>query len=79
VTLAILDDDGGVVFVGNKEGFVCTSGSISQAKFGVRFRGPENCEGSAVPVGQTSIGDLFVTAWTIEGSLDVDRSILCRN
>jgi hypothetical protein len=77
VNLSILDDDE-VVFAGNKTGFVCTSGTSVQAKFGVRFRGPENCKHSAVPNAQTTRGDLFVTAWTLDGSLDVDRSILCR-
>jgi hypothetical protein len=76
--LFIRDDDGDVVFAGTKNGFICTSGSAAQAKFGVRFRGPENCKDSAVPTGQISSGDLFVNANTVDGSLDLTGMIRCR-
>ena len=34
VNLFIKDDDGEVVFIGNKKGFICTAGQKTHAKFG---------------------------------------------
>jgi hypothetical protein len=77
VNLFIEDDDGDVVFDGSEEGLVCTSGAKLQANFEVRFQGPENCKDSAVPSGQSSDGDLFLNANTVDGSLDMTRNIRC--
>ena len=79
VNLFIEDDDGDVVFFGSKKGFICKAGEEkTNAKFGVRFRGPENCAGSIVPVENISAGDLFINATTVDGTLDVVRRIRCR-
>jgi hypothetical protein len=59
------------------EGFVCTMGTKVQAGFEVLFQGPVNCQDSAVPSGQSSNGDLFVSANTEDGSLDEIRGIKC--
>jgi hypothetical protein len=77
VNLFIEDDDGDVVFDGSGEGFVCTIGVKLQANFEVRFQGPENCQGSAVPSGQFFDGDLFVNANTEHGSLDEIKKNRC--
>ena len=78
VSLTIEDDDGDEVFDGSKNSFVCTAGKRIHAKFVVRYRGPENCENSAVPSVQTSRGDLFVNATTADGPLNDILGILCK-
>jgi hypothetical protein len=78
VNLYIEDDDGDVVINGRKNSFVCKSGMTVNAKFGVRYTGPENCKDSAVPSNPISKGTLFVNATTGDGSLDDSLKIQCR-
>jgi hypothetical protein len=77
VNLFIEDDDGDVVIDAIGVGFVCTMGVKVQANFDVLFQGPLNCKDSAVPSGQSSSGDLFVSANTEDGSLNQIRGIKC--
>ena len=70
LNLKIVDDDGDVIIDSTKGPFVCESGKAVHTKFWMRYEGPENCKGSAVPSSQTSKGDLLVTATTSDGSLD---------
>jgi hypothetical protein len=77
VNLFIEDDDGDVIFDGSGDGFVCMAGVKLQANFEARFEGPVNCMDSVVPSGQSSDGDLFISANTVDGSLDVTRNIRC--
>jgi len=68
VGLYIEDDDEDVVIDEvSKTSFICTAGKTTHVKFWVRYEGPENCEGSAVPTKQTSNGDLDITATTSPG------------
>ncbi len=78
VSLHIEDDDGEVIFDGSKNSFVCTAGNRVNVKFGVVYRGPENCENSAVPSPQTSRGEIIVNATTAAGSLNDVLGILCK-
>jgi hypothetical protein len=78
LSLYIEDDDGDVVIDTSKGPFTCGAGKITHVKFGVRYKGPENCAGSAVPSGQVSNGDLFVTASTLDGQLDDTLRIQCK-
>jgi len=78
VTLSIVDDDGDVVINRTKNSFVCESGKQTHMKFGVRYEGPVNCAGSVEPSAQVSKGDLFVTATTIDGSMDDTLRIQCK-
>jgi len=78
VTLFVQDDDGDVVFDNSKSGFVCKSGTTTNAKFGVRYTGPENCKDSAVPTKQTSTGTLSVHASTSDSSYDDTLKIQCK-
>ena len=78
VNLYIEDDDGDLVFDRSKNSFVCTAGTTTNAKFGVRYTGPENCKDSAVPAQQTSRGTLFVNATTSDGTLDDTLKIQCK-
>jgi hypothetical protein len=78
VNLFMEDDDGDVVINRSKNSFVCTSGSKIHAKFGVRYKGPENCKDSEVPIQQTSRGTLFVNATTADGSYNDTLKIQCK-
>ena len=79
VDLFIEDDDGDEVFDRRKNSFVCTAGKRVHAKFVVQYRGPENCENSAVPSEQASRGEIFVTATTADGPpLNDTLGILCK-
>jgi hypothetical protein len=78
VNLYIEDDDGDLVFDRSKNSFVCTSGMTTNAKFGVRYTGPENCKDSAVPAKQTSSGRLYVNATTVDGGLNDTLKIQCK-
>jgi hypothetical protein len=77
VSLYLDDDDGDVLIDAIGEGYVCTMGAKVQADFDVLFQGPLNCQGSAVPSGKSSTGDLFVHASTEDGSLDEIRWVKC--
>jgi hypothetical protein len=84
--LTIVDDDGSImsgegVLINNFKGPVeCISGVESKVKFGVTFKGPENCKNSAVPTGQVSRGDLHVRAFETQSGSEMlaTPKILCR-
>jgi hypothetical protein len=78
VNLYIEDDDGDVVIDRSRNSFICESGMTAHVKFAVRYEGPKNCEGSAVPTGQVSKGDLFVTASTSDGVYSDRLRIQCK-
>jgi hypothetical protein len=76
--LRIEDDDGDVIIDRSKSGFVCIGQQPVFAKFGVSYGGPKNCKDSAVPTGNVSHGDLFVTVTMEDGFLIPTRRIVCR-
>jgi hypothetical protein len=78
VNLYIEDDDGDVIIDSYKNSFICQADKTTHVKFGVRYEGPENCAGSVAPTNQTSNGELFVTASTVDGELDDTLRIQCK-
>ncbi len=79
LNLRMVDDDDQIFFLRNKAGLVCTAGEPTNAKFWARYSGPMNCKDSAVPTGnQPSAGNLFLTATTADGVLEVVRNIVCK-
>lgn len=78
--LTIVDDDGDVLINNFKGPVQCISGQTTKVKFGVTYKGPKNCKDSAVPSGNVSNGDLFVTVFETQ-SQDVftdTNGIQCR-